>query len=414
MAGPHPRPGIESRRMNRLLAVFLAALALCSCGGGSSTKPEPDPAGGKTAPENPADVDLEAECLAASGKWKTLRAKYSAEGATNVSLTLAVDRSGRAALHIEPGMGRVMDGGLLSARLQARDGTYRVATVRIGYLLAAALAIRDGKPLPESSANPPVPAQHLVVDLELGIDERGKAQRNASLAVALPEMPSFGWLLLLRPREGFTVRAADRTAVVSGPCGRVAIDRDTGSLVEWILEPPGGRAARLRRESFAADEPLDPALFTLAGEPAAEVDARSLSRESVIPLTLELTNSEKDWKRRLGRSLGMARAYYRAAWSAAEIDRLASLGAARRHEIARELQARNPDLPQADIDAAASRTALPTIGEAISAEISYDAQVFVQLAQPVDGEGEREFQSGFMEVVNDEILQPALDAGKGK
>lgn len=400
--------------MKRPLAAILSALALCSCGGGSSTKPEPDPAGGKKEPEVVADVDLEAECLAASKKWKTLRAKYSAEGATNVTLTLAFDRAGRAALHIEPGLRLVLDGGTLTARIQEKEGKFRVAAVPIGHLYAAAVAIRDGRPLPEIGSNPAVPDGHLVTDLALGIDERGRAARNAVLTVSLSDTPAFGWLSLLHPREGFTVRAQERTAVVSGPCGRVAIDRDTGTLVEWFIEPPGGRSARLKRESFAADEALDPALFVLDGEPASAVDTRSVVRDYMIPLALELIGREKDWKKRAGKTLAFARAYYRSAWTAAEIDRLAVLGAARRHEIARELQARNPDLPAADIEAAAARTALPTIGKAVTGEISYDEQVFGSLAQPADKEMENEFRAGFLAVVSEELMQRALDAGKDK
>lgn len=162
------------------------------------------------------------------------------------------------------------------------------------------------------------------------------------------------------------------------------------------------------------DEVLDPALFVLEGEPASAVDTRSVVRDFMIPLAMELLGREKEWKRRLGRTLSFARAYYRSAWTAAEIDRLAVLGAARRHEIARELQAKNPDLPQADIDAAAARTALPTIGKSIAGEMAYDEQVFGSLAQPADKDMENEFRAGFLQVVGEELMQRALDAGKDK
>lgn len=398
--------------MPRLAPALLAALALAGCGGGSDRKPEP--AGNGAPPEHSPEVDLEAECRAASTRWSTLQARYDAEGSTSVRVTIAYERGGRAALHLDPGESMVLDGGLLRARVQTRTGEWIVATVPMGHFFAAVAAIRQGKPLPAAGACPPIPSGHVVTDISLSVDERGRAQRNAVLAVALGEVPAFGWLELLRPREGFTVRADGRTAVISGPCGRVAIDRDTGSLVEWILDPPGGRPARFRRESIAVDAPLEPALFRLEGKPASEQDSRAVARDYMVPLALELVGKERDWNLRLARTLDLARAWYRSAWGEAEIRRLGDLGAARRREIAAELRKNNPDLPQADIDAASARTALPTIGDAVGPETSYDARFFAGLAQPTDRESEAEFREGLEQVIIQELLERALEAGKDR
>lgn len=178
--------------MTRALPALLAALTLAGCGGGSERKPEP--AGNGATPETAADVDLEAECREASKKWSTLSARYDAEGPVSVRVTIAFERGGRAALHIDPGVGMVLDGGLLHARVQERSGEFVVATVPIGHLYAAVAAIRAGKPLPAAGASPPVPDGHVVTDLSLSVDERGRSQRTAVLAVTLGETPTFGWL----------------------------------------------------------------------------------------------------------------------------------------------------------------------------------------------------------------------------
>ncbi|MEK7466464.1 MAG: hypothetical protein AAB074_03525 [Planctomycetota bacterium] len=400
--------------MKRPLITLVAALVLSSCGGDDGKNPDPKPDNGKTAPENPADVDLEAECRAAAGKWKTFQAKYGAEGATNVVVTLAYDRAGRAALHVEPGIALVLDGGTLSVRAPDGEGNFLVASVPIGHVYAAATAIAAGKPQPARGENPPVPPGYIGTDVALRLDEQGRAERHILLTVSLKETAPFGWLSLLRPQEGMTVRAVDRTAVISGLCGRVTIDRDTGSLIDWQLEPPGGRLARLKRESFAIDEALDPALFKLAGKPMAPVQVRGIVLDYAMQLSLEVLGKDKDWKRRLERALGSVRAYYRAAWTDAEIEVLAALGAKRRNEIARELRAKNPGLSQEDIDAAAERSGLPSIGEAIGEEISYNIQVFTHLARPMSEEADEEFKMGFERVVNEEVALRALEAGKGK
>ncbi|KAF0240911.1 MAG: hypothetical protein FD180_4710 [Planctomycetota bacterium] len=405
---------LRSRAMKRPLASLLTALCLTSCGGDDGKNPDPKPGNGNSASENPADVDLEAECRAAADKWKTLQAKYSAEGATNVVVTLAFDRSGRAALHVEPGIALVLDGATLHFRAPDAEGNFLVAAVPIGHVFAAAIAIADGKPLPARGENPPVPAGHVGANLALGLDDRGRSQRHAQLAVSLRESSPFGWLSLLHPQEGYTVRAVDRTAVVSGPCGRVAIDRDTGSLVDWQLEPPGGRLARLRRESFAIDEPLDPALFKLAGKPMEPHEVRGLVLDYTMQLSQEVLGKEKEWKLRLDRTIAFVTAYYRAAWTDAEIGRLAELGAKRRREIAKEYRANHPDWAQADIDAAVSNSGLPTIAEAVREEMSYNVQVFVHLARPASQEMEDEFTARFTRVVTEELAERALAAGKDR
>ncbi|MCE9584007.1 MAG: hypothetical protein K8T20_16100 [Planctomycetes bacterium] len=401
--------------MKRHLPALLALLALCSCGGGSSTHSDPPPGKGEGVKPVPvADVDLEAECRAAAGRWKTLQAVYKAEGGSSATLTLAVDREGRAALRVDPGVALVLDGASLWARIPKQTGGYEVARVPIGRIFASAQAISQGKPLPGRDENPRVPAGHLVADLALSADEQGRSERHAQLAVSLAETATFGWLELLHPREGFTIRADGRTAVISGPLGRIAIDRDSGALSEWILEAAGGRPGRLKAESLSMDKPLDEALFRIEGDPAPELQVRALVREYTFNLAAEVVGRDKDEARRMNRAIGFVRSYYRAAWSDAEIQRLGKLGAARRKEVEKELRASNPDLPAADIEAASANTALPTIGEEIRKEIEYDIKVFGQIAGPSDEAAAQEYQAAFVDVVQEELAQRALDAGSGK
>jgi len=356
----------------------------------------------------PPRADLEAECLASAGKWKTIRIEYDVEGASPARVTFAMERGGRVLLRAEPGPTIVLDGGWNSFRTLDESGKVVLARVPVGSLLASATAVLEGKPIPPRGEPPPVPPDRAIADIALSLSPKGQAERHLTIAFSLSDRPAFGWLDRLRPSEGVTIRAVDRSAVASGPAGRVVIDRDTGALLDWTLEPPAGRPSRIRATSLEVDKPLDPEIFVLAGSPAPPVMCRQILLTHTINFCLQLASGGSD---RTPRVLAMARAYYRHGWTAAEIDRLAGLGAARRNEVARRLKEANPDIAQSEIDAAASQAAVTPIADALEAEVRDEVQLFARLARPKDPGG---FQEAFFRILDEEITRPAFEAARNK
>lgn len=391
---------------------LFAALLAAGCGGGDGEKKDPGPEAGNGGGSLPPAADLEAECRAASLRWKTLRVVYKAEGINPATVTLAAEQGGRIVLRADPGPAIALDGAWCTFRVAGPDGRPLADRAPIGYLHAAAVAIAAGQELPPRGEAPDLPPRRTTADLALSLDPAGHAERHMSLQFNLQESPVFGWLGALGVAEGVTVRADDKVALSQGPAGRIAIDRATGVLIEWVLEPPDGRAARIRAESVEVDQPLDPALFRLDGDPAP----RSLSRKNLLLWTVSLhrragaANAEEEF-RRFGLFL---RAYYRAAWTDDDIDKLAEAGAAKRRDTARRLKEEHPEATAEDIATASSRTALEPIGEALDQPFRDDVEALFRLVRAESPEVKRQIALLANKAMSEEVAVPAFERSAKK
>ncbi|MBI2920335.1 MAG: hypothetical protein HYY18_04545 [Planctomycetes bacterium] len=395
-------------------AALSAALLAPGCGGGDGEKQPSDPVAGNGggATSTPA-ADLEAECRAASLRWKTLRVVYKAEGGNPTTVTLAAEQGGRIVLRADPGPAIALDGAWCSFRVPGPGGKSLADRAPIGYLHAAARAVAAGSELPPRGESPALPPYRVTADLSLSLDPAGHAERHMSLQFNFEESPSFGWLAAVRVAEGVTVRGDEKIAVAQGPAGRIAVDRATGALLDWVLEPPDGRAARLHAESLEVDQPLDPALFRLDGDPAP----RSLSRRNLLSWTLSLLNRSRpgSTEEETKRFELFVRAYYRAAWTDAELDVLAEAGAAKRREAARRLKEEHPEATAEDIAAASGRAALAPIEEALEKPFAADIDALFRMLPRIES---AEARQQLMMIVGkaawDEVVSPAFERSAGK
>jgi hypothetical protein len=356
-------------------------------------------------------VDLEAECRAASTKWRTLLAVYEADSPTPAKVTVAVERGRRLAIRVENLCAMVVDESGYALSMSGAEGVRRTR-VPLGELIASTQALRDGRPIPGRGVPAALPLDRVFANISLRADRDGKVSRAIAIGCGVRPVEVFQWLGHLHPRDGVTIRALDRTAVAAGPDGRVAIDRDTGALLDWTLEPHGGRPARIRAVVLEADQPLPDSCFAVAGDPLPGPLARAIARDYALVLFQDalVTPSEK----RRERALGLARAFYRFAWTDADLDGLAALGAEKRRTEAERIRTQYPGTPEAEILLAAQSAAKAPIREAAAAELREDAAVWVAMAAPRSEHEIPALQREFATVVEEEVCAPALERSKSR
>lgn len=403
MPEPDPRP--TRFRFPGALACAVAAF----CAGCGSPGKAPAPAGGDGKPKDPAPAtaDLEQECTRASQGWKTLVAEFRAEGASTVAVTLAVERGRRFALRMEPGMTVVVENGWLSHRTVDDSGRPVLVRVPIGALMAAARAVGEGRDYVPAADPPPLPEDCITCDLRLTLEEDGTVSRNLRFGFSLEPIPPFGWLQMLRAREGVTIRAAEGAAMASGAFGTLSIDRRNGVLLDWTLQGKSGAGARLVATRVVPDAPVDPALFLNDGPAPTPAQRRRTILGYFLPFAIEVSRREPD--RRHDRMLGIARAYYRIAWADADLEFLADLGAAKQARAADDLRRMSPDISEAELRSASLSAALIPIRQAIEKEATQDIQLLRIALQPRSEDELRRFLEAYTGILETVLVQPAWE-----
>jgi hypothetical protein len=383
--------------MKRLLALAMAcAFFAPGCGGGADpADPKPANGGGETAPP----VNLEAECRAAADKWKTFRAEYRGDDAASPTITVALGREGNAAVRFSDGNAFVLQSGWL--RIVAEGG--RVTRIPVGEIVHAMRALERREPMPARGAGLDVPAGCYSVEFRLGVAADGRRERSISLGFSPSSGPVFGWLQFLAPADGTTIRAADRTAVVTGTMGRLEIDRDSGGLRDWVVEGSGG--SRITATALEVDRPLDPALFRLDGEPADPEAARQLTVHMVLRVGREIgpRRMDEDFPRDL------ARACFRFAWREEDLEALAATGARRRAEASREMRASHPDISDQDLEAVSGAACRNAIEEALEPGASMVAYQLQSAFRFQDKEAVRMLLEEVRKTASEEVFQPAVE-----